>query len=124
MTYTNMKGIHFFWITKASIDLHVKDFKLDERYSAAKTISGIRSHHAFVRVSKSSVMMRRIFLDSFETVTLITHIDNCNQPEDVTTEESEQQATEDRLDATTYQSGLYMATIFDHKVYIGLITDH
>ena len=52
-------------------------------------------------------MMGRIFLDSFETVSQVTHINDCNQPEDVT-EESEQ-STEDRLDVTTCQPLLYVA---------------
>ena len=66
--------------------------------------------------------MQRISLDLFETVEPVTDTEDCNKPEDVTA--ASEQVTEDRLDATTCHSGLYLdAIIYDHKWYIGLITD-
>ena len=62
--------------------------------------------------------MRKISLDTFGTVALVTDIDDYNEPE-----EESQQASEETLDATTCQPGQYVAAIYDHKWYIGLIAD-
>ena len=61
--------------------------------------------------------MRKISLDTFGTVARVSDID---EPEDVT---DSQQSTEGILDVTACQPGLYVAAIYDHQWYIGLITD-
>jgi hypothetical protein len=67
--------MHFFWISKASVEQHAK---LEEMQSGVKTISGTRSHHRFIPVSKRLILMREISIDSFGTVAPVTDIDDCN----------------------------------------------
>jgi len=113
----HIKGIHFFWVPKASIDQHITDFALEERYTTAKTVSGTRSHHAFVPMSKSIVMMRRISSDSFGTTVAVT-----DRYDDGSDQEAEEVEIE-RQDPTAFQPGQYVAALYDQKWYIGVIID-
>lgn len=109
----NIKGIQFFWVTKESVDQHINDFGLEDRYSSAKTVSGTRSHHAFVPLSKSIIMMRRISSDTFGTTAVVTDSYH-SEPEEVGSDET-------HLDPAAYQPGQYIAAVYDQTWYIGVI---
>jgi len=109
----NIKGIQFFWVTKESVDQHINDFGFEDRYSSAKTVSGTRSHHAFVPLSKSIIMMHRISSDTFGTTAVVTDSYH-SEPEEVGSDET-------HLDPAAYQPGQYIAAVYDQKWYIGVI---
>ena len=111
----NIKGIQFFWVTKESVDQHINDFGLEDRYSSAKTVSGTRSHHAFVPLSKSIIVMRRISSDTFGTTAVVTDSYH-SEPEEVGSDET-------HLDPAAYQPGQYIAAVYDQTWYIGVIVD-
>ena len=60
---TNISGIKFFYISDEDVSNHIISYQLESRYSQCKTISGTRSHHCFIPMSESSLIMKRISKD-------------------------------------------------------------
>jgi hypothetical protein len=48
----NIKGITFVFVSANDVEHNEKQYELDLRYSAVKTLSGTRSHHSFIPVSE------------------------------------------------------------------------
>ena len=63
----NTKNVTFFFFSVEDIKKHEETFELERRYALAKTISGTRSHHCYIPVSKNKMCMKRILQDRIFT---------------------------------------------------------
>jgi hypothetical protein len=109
----NIHGIQFFYVSADEIQQHESSLKLEERYSAVKTIPGTRSHHSFVPVSVDTIEMRRISTDNICSVIHLTDI-----PSGV---ELQSEVVIDNEDA--YQPGQYVACTYDNQWHIGNVVE-
>lgn len=116
-SHKNIKGVQFLFVSSEDISQHEKDFKLEERYTEAKTVSGTRSHHSFIPVSSHTLEMRRISQDSiFNTVkTSSTQVSE--------SEESRVGLRPVGVHPDDYQPGQYIACMYDNEWFVANIVE-
>ena len=107
----NIKAVKFFFLTSNDIKENTNKYDLEQRYSAAKTITGTRSHHSFIPVSNVKMEMRRVSTDNIFTTVITGPI----------TEEDNEDA--DLQNIEKFQPGGYVACIYDNQWYIGHIIE-
>ena len=81
-------------------------FCLEDRYSSAKKIPGIRSHHSFIPLSENELAKRRISSDDMFTKMAVVDIDAAAA-----------------VPTATYQPGQYVACIYDQDWYMGNVVE-
>ena len=119
----NIKNITFFFISAEDIKKHEETFELERRYALAKTITGTRSHHCFIPISKNKIRMKRISQDRiFTDVSTGQQVDS-ERSETAEYLESEQSQADQLQNSTFFQPGKYIACIYDDDWFIGSIVE-
>ena len=104
----HIRGITFLFVTADDVQENTTRFGLEDRYSSAKKIPGIRSHHSFIPLSENELAMRRISSDDMFTKMAVIDIDA---------------AAGAAVPIATYQPGQYVACIYDQDWYIGNVVE-
>ena len=71
----HIMGITFLFVTADDVQENSTRFCLEDRYSVAKKIPLIRSHHSFIPLSENELAMRRISSDDSFTQMAVVDID-------------------------------------------------
>lgn len=95
----HIQGIKFFFVSKDQVE--AKAGGQEARFSSAKKVPGIRSHHCFIPTSNGQLRMFRVSADT--TGTLV------QEPQD--------------LPNMQYVPGQYIAAVYDQKWYVGSIVE-
>ena len=98
--------ITFLFVTADDVQENSTRFCLEDRYSAAKKIPGIRSHHSFIPLSENELAMCRISSDDSFTQMAVVDIHAAAA-----------------APIATYQPGQYVACIYDQDWYIGNVVE-
>jgi hypothetical protein len=108
----HIQGITFLYVSSEGIQRAELTFGLEERYAAAKTIPGTRSHHAFIPISCERMRMKRISADVAHTVIRI-----CDSGDE------ESLLDKSMNNDADYQPGKYVACTYDNVWHVGNIFD-
>ena len=106
----NISGVKFFYMDNQEVSNRTVLYQLEYRYSQCKTISGTRSHHSFVLLSKSLLLMKKISKDENGTQVVLFK------------ENLESIFSQPRINEDCLQPGQYVACLYDNHWYIGAIT--
>lgn len=105
----NIIGISFFFVSANDVKENEISFALEDRYSTIKKIPGTRSHHAFMVTADGNLQMKRISVDTTNSITNL-NIDIVEDKEPVNNTDS-------------YQPGQYVACLYDKNWHLGNIVD-
>ena len=100
----NIPGVKFFYVSAADVVENERSFDLPARFDKAVKVTGTRSHHCFIPISKTELQMKRISADDHSTVV-----------------GRDQSVSE--LDTAELQPGKYVASMYDKEWYIGCIVE-
>ena len=99
-------------MAEQEVSKNAKTYQLEQRYLNCTTISGTKSHHCFIPLSKSKLAMKRLSLD--DEGVLVKLYDNTTKSD----------LPHLQLIENDLYPGKYVACIYDQDWYIGVITKH
>jgi hypothetical protein len=111
----HIEGIKFLFVSSlitCRISFQECSKNLQSRFESLKTVAGTRSHHRFIPLTTSSIGMRRLSSDAFQTTVTLAAGDN-EVKNDISAESIPQNIT----------PGQYVAAVYDGKWYIGMVTE-
>ena len=103
---SNITGIKFFFVPDAEVQQHRQSQEI--RFTAAKKVPGVRTHHCFIPLRDNSLRMFRLSSDTSGTL-----VSSGNSIEEIDTEDT----------AHVYIPGKYVAAVYDQKWYVGNVME-
>ena len=109
----NIEGIKFFFVSDGDVQKNASRFQLNLRYSLSKTITGTRSHHSFVPISKCQIQMRRLSVDILsDNITIGNSKFKSGAIQNMPIKNTDE-----------YHPGKYIASLYEYEWYIGIIIE-
>ena len=100
----NIPGVKFFYVSAADVVENERSFDMPAQFDKEVKVTGTKSNHCFIPISKTKLQMKRISADDHSTVV-----------------GRDQSVSE--LDTAELQPGKYVVSMYDKEWYIGCIVE-